>query len=86
MRTDNVFPLGNRVLVEKVVDEKTEGGIYIPMNIEDADFIKVKVLRSSDKEEISRLFIIGKYSGLPIERNLDVRLVNRDDLLAEIIE
>lgn len=89
MRLDNITPTGARILVQKVQEEKTEGGIFVPITAEDDNTIKVKILvvgPNADPLLLGQIGIISKYSGVELAKDKGVIIVNGADVLGIVNE
>jgi len=92
MRLDNIIPAFDRVLIEKLKEEKTEGGIYVPIIVEDDNTYKAKVLAVgpdvsvNSRKIVGATVIVGRYAGTELAKDSGVSIVNIKDILATVNE
>jgi len=91
MRLDNILPLFDRILIKKVNEEKTESGIYIPLNAEDDNTYKAEVLAVGDvvtAKYVSKgqIVVVGKYAGVELAKDKGVSIINVKDILGIVTE
>lgn len=90
MRFNNITPSFDRVLIEKVKEEKTETGIYIPLTVEDDNTYKAKVLAVGpevvNKNLVGVIVIVGKYAGTELSKDSGVNIINIKDILGTVYE
>jgi len=92
MRTDNLNPAFDRVLIEKLKEEKSEGGIYVPITVEDDNTYKAKVLAIGPDVPVNSMgivgaiVVVGRYAGTELVKDSGVSIVNIKDILAIVNE
>lgn len=90
MRFDNITPTFDRVLIEKVKEEKTDTGIFIPLTSEEENTYKAKVLATGPdvnvKGLIGAIVLVGKYAGTELVIDSGVVVVNIKDILGTVTE
>lgn len=91
MRINNVTPTFDRVLLEKVNEEKTEGGLFVPITAEDNNTYKAKIVAIGPdtpltKHNIGTIVIVGRYSGVELSAGSGVVIVNVKDILGTVEE
>lgn len=91
MRINNVTPTFDRVLLEKVNEEKTEGGLFVPITAEDNNTYKAKIVAVGPdvhltKHNIGTIVIVGRYSGVELSAGSGVVIVNVKDILGTVEE
>ena len=94
--TYEIIPIGTRLWIETdVVEEKTEGGIFLPDSVRDQQSVAAtrgKILamgddafceleEGSNTPEVGDRVIMARYAGLELE-NENQRLVEDDDIVA----
>ncbi len=90
----NITPLGQRVLVKRIIDaeEKTEGGIIIPdahkEKPQEAEVIALGIGKDEDGEDVTFTVkkgdrvLISKYGGTEVKLNgVEHVIVNENDIL-----
>jgi chaperonin GroES len=88
----NVKPLGNRLLIKPVKEEKkTEGGIVLPDSAKEkpqkAEIIEIGKLEEDFDLKIGDKVIFSKYAGTEIKiDDVEYIIIDVDDVLAKIEE
>ena len=92
----DIIPIGTRLLIEtEVVEEKTEGGIFLPDSIRDQQNVaatKGKILAMGDdafceleegsgRPEVGDRVIMARYAGLVLEDE-KLRICEDEDIVA----
>jgi len=92
----NIVPLGSRLLVRRMKEEQTEGGIFLPEKAKDHALIGTVIAVGETvcgTIMIGDQVLFGRYSGQGVERNIplassmageydDVYLMTDEDILA----
>lgn len=90
MRFDNITPSFDRVLIEKVKEEKTDTGIYIPLTSEGENTYKAKVLAVGPEVNVMKLVgaivLVGRYAGVELVADKGIVMVNIKDILGIVNE
>jgi len=84
MSLEKVKPLFQRLLIRKIKETVTSGGIVIPDTVEEDNTFKAEILNVSEKSiftkaDIGTKVIVGKYSGVKISD--DLYIVKQEDIL-----
>lgn len=88
----NVKPLGNRLLIKPVKEEKkTEGGIVLPDSAKEkpqkAEIIEIGKLEEDFDLKVGDKVIFSKYAGTEIKfDDVEYIIIDVDDVLAKIEE
>ena len=88
----NVKPLGTRVIIEpKKVEEKTQGGIYLPDTAQNSENIGLVVAMSENIKEpqfrVGDSVMYEKYGGKEIsDNNRKYVLIDYKDVIAKLTE
>lgn len=87
MNVTKIKPTFNRVLVKKLTEEKTEGGLFIPITAEEGNIFQAEVVAIGKEVtgfDVGETVLVGKFSGIEVEMNTAVFLLNEKDILAII--
>jgi chaperonin GroES len=93
----NIKPLGNRVLVKQLEEEKvTQSGIVLPDTMDSKKKIEAEVIAIGDGEKVTKLglqagdkVIIEKWGGEEVEltedgKKVEYKILDHDKVLAKV--
>lgn len=89
MNFDKITPTFGRLLVKKLEEEMTAGGIIIPIQEEESedDTRKVQIIAVGPKAssfQKGQVVLTGKYSGTRVTKLAEYYLINEQDVFAVI--